>query len=109
MVVNWRAPEPLKSLSGTYSNALTLSNTSNVFVGNGSGLTGVLPAAGSPYYIQNGTTQQTETSFNIAGNGTLGGNLAANVINAAASYQIGGSNALSSPASNNLFVGLGAH
>jgi hypothetical protein len=95
-------------LSGTYSNALTLSNTSNVFVGNGSGLTGVLPAAGSPYYIQNGTTQQAETSFNIAGNGTLGGNLAASVINAAASYQIGGSNALSSPASNNLFVGLGA-
>jgi hypothetical protein len=95
-------------LSGTYSNALALSNTSNVFAGNGSGLTGVLPAGGSQYYIQNGTTQQTGASFNIGGNGTLGGNLAANVVNVAAGYQIGGNNALSTQSNFNLFVGPGA-
>lgn len=33
---------------------------------------------GSPYYVQNGTTQQTGASFNIDGNGMLGGTLFAN-------------------------------
>jgi hypothetical protein len=92
-------------LSGTYSNALTLSNTSNVFAGNGSGLTGVLPAGGSPYYIQNGTTPQAGTNFNIGGNGTVGGTLAAGAVNASTTYQIAGNTVLSSPPSN-LFVGI---
>jgi hypothetical protein len=95
-------------LAGTYSNALRLSNTSNVFAGNGSGLTGVLPAAGSTYYIQNGTAQQSGTNFNIDGNGTLGGVLTANVVNVAASYQMFGSNAISNPGGGDLFVGPGA-
>ncbi len=30
---------------------------------------------GSPYYVQNGTTAQTSASFNIDGNGTVGGTL----------------------------------
>ena len=66
-------------------------------------------AAGSPNYIQNTTSQQPGASFNISGNGTLGG-LSANTVNSATSYQIGASNALSigSVADKNLFVGLGA-
>jgi len=94
-------------LSGAYSNALTLSNTSNVFAGNGAGLTGVLPAGGSPYYIQNGTTRQAGANFNIDGSGVLMGVLAAAVVDSVAGYNIGGYTALSSsPSSNNLVVGL---
>jgi hypothetical protein len=100
-------------LSGTYSNAVTLNNASNsfagTFAGNGTGLTGVLPAAGSPSYIQNGTTQQTG-NLNISGNGTLGGTLSAAVVNSSLSYQIGGSAVLNiqSPTGANLFLGVGA-
>jgi len=78
-----------------------------VINGNGSGLTGVMPAAGSNNYIQNGTTKQT-ANFSISGNGTLGGVLAANVINAVAGYQIDGGFVLSSPGFYNLFVGQDA-
>ncbi|MGC2111566.1 MAG: tail fiber domain-containing protein [Candidatus Korobacteraceae bacterium] len=87
--------------SGTYSSAATLSNTSNVYYGNGSNLTGVVAGAGSPYYIQNGTSQQANAYFNISGTGS------ANFFNAATGYQIGGSVVLSTLASN-LFVGAGA-
>ena len=36
--------------------------------------------AGSGSYIANGTSQQANSNFNISGNGTIGGNLIANVI-----------------------------
>ena len=36
--------------------------------------------AGSGSYIANGTSQQANSNFNISGNGTIGGNLTANVI-----------------------------
>ena len=36
--------------------------------------------AGSGSYIANGTSQQLNSNFNISGNGTIGGNLIANVI-----------------------------
>jgi hypothetical protein len=90
--------------SGTYSNAVTLSNTSNVLYGNGSNLTGVVAGPGSPYYIQNGTSQQSSAAFNISGNGT------ANSLNSATTYQIGGSSVLNigSAADHNLFLGVGA-
>lgn len=40
------------------------------------------PTAGSSSYIQNTTTQQTSSNFNISGNGTIGGTLSANIVNA---------------------------
>lgn len=40
------------------------------------------PLANSPSYIQNRTTPQTSTDFNISGNGTVGGFLTANVVTA---------------------------
>jgi hypothetical protein len=40
------------------------------------------PIAGSSNYIQNTTTQQADANFSISGNGTVGGTLAANIINA---------------------------
>ena len=39
---------------GTYSNAVMLTSTSNVFYGNGANLTGVPVGSGSSFYIQNG-------------------------------------------------------
>lgn len=96
--------------SGVYSNPVTLSSTSNVYYGNGSNLTGIVPGAGSPYYIQNGTSQQASANFNISGNGTSAGTLAANLVNSATSYQIDGLSVLSvgKPIDDNLFLGLGA-
>ncbi len=97
--------------SGTYSNAVTLSNSSNAFTGsftgNGSGLTGVLPSAGSPFYVQNGTTLQTGTSFNIDGSGTTGGTLSGNAVNTVTNYQLGGSALLGADSSSlNLALGF---
>ena len=71
-------------LGGSYNNAVNLSNTSNVYYGNGSHLTGVVAGAGSPYYIQNGTSQQSGANFNISGNGS------ANSFNSATTYSIAG-------------------
>ena len=73
-------------LSGTYmSNVLNFANSGNgyvgtsftggTFTGNGSGLTNVPVSAGSPFYVQNGTSQQASSNFNINGNGTVGGTL----------------------------------
>ena len=68
-------------LNGEYGNQIILPNSMNMFtgsftgtyVGNGSGLMGVLPAAGSPNYVQNNNSQpQTGASFNIDGFGTVG-------------------------------------
>ncbi|MGB7556540.1 MAG: DNRLRE domain-containing protein [Candidatus Korobacteraceae bacterium] len=45
---------------------------------------------GSPYYVQNGTSQQTGATFNIDGNGTAAGTLYGHTINSDTGYQIGG-------------------
>jgi hypothetical protein len=101
-------------LSGSYSNQLMLSNSGNSFsgsfMGNGSQLTGVLPAAGSPNYIQNTQSQQSSASFNIDGNGTLGQTLSAMTVNTATTYQVNGLTVVSTGAqsSQNLFLGNGA-
>jgi hypothetical protein len=50
-------------------------------------LLGGQPASG---FIQNTTTQQSSTNFNIGGNGTVGGTLAVGVVNAATQYSVGG-------------------
>jgi hypothetical protein len=96
-------------LSGTYANALTLNNASNsftgTFAGNGVGLTGVFPAAGSANYIQNGTAQQAGANFSIDGNGTLGGTVSAGLVNVSGSYQIGGKTVVSTFGTENLFLG----
>src|SRR5438876_873142 len=48
------------------------------------------PTAGSSNYIQNTTSQQGSSNFNISGNGTAGGTLSANIVNASTQYNIGG-------------------
>ncbi|MFN2578359.1 MAG: hypothetical protein ABR607_11780, partial [Pyrinomonadaceae bacterium] len=75
-------------------------------------LTGNLPASSLPTdstsYIQNKSTLQANSSFNISGNGTAAGTLTGNVINAATQYNISGNRVLSTAGTNNLFAGAGA-
>ncbi len=72
------------------------------------------PTSGSANYIQNSTSQQAATNFNISGNGTIGGNLSVGgslspgIVNAQTQYDIGGSRVLAAPGTGNLFAGLGA-
>ena len=86
--------------SGSYSNPVTLSNTSNVFYGDGSHLTGT--GGGGGNYIWNGTSQQPNANFNISGTGT------ANAFNSATNYQIRSDivvNICCGPNSSNLSLG----
>lgn len=65
------------------------------------------PAPGSANYIQNTSGAQT-ANFNINGNGTIGGLLSGNVVNAIAQYNLNGSSILSStPASGSINTALG--
>jgi hypothetical protein len=64
--------------------------------------------AGSGNYIQNTSTQQAPSNFNISGNGTAAGTLAGNVVNATTQYNLGGNRILSNAGTSNLFAGVGA-
>jgi hypothetical protein len=60
------------------------------------------PLPNSANYIQNGTSQQAATNFNISGNGT------ANILNATTQFNLGGNRILSNSGTQNLFAGAGA-
>ncbi|MBS1792551.1 MAG: tail fiber domain-containing protein [Acidobacteria bacterium] len=60
------------------------------------------PLPNSVNYIQNGTTQQSSSNFNVSGTGT------ANIFNAATQYNLGGSRALFIDSVQNTFVGRSA-
>ncbi|MBS1796720.1 MAG: hypothetical protein JSS81_23010 [Acidobacteria bacterium] len=66
------------------------------------------PLAGSPDYIQNTTTAQANSNFNVSGNGTVGGTLSANVVNAEQRYNYFGVPFLVLDENNNFFAGTGA-
>jgi hypothetical protein len=61
--------------------------------------------AGNGNYIQNGASQQAGASFNISGDGTAGGTLSANTVNAATQYTINGVHAFSQSGAFNVFAG----
>jgi hypothetical protein len=48
------------------------------------------PTAGSTNYIQNTTSQQSSTNFNISGDGNAAGTLSGNIVNAATQFNLGG-------------------
>jgi hypothetical protein len=66
------------------------------------------PTAGSANYIQNTISAQASSNFNISGNGTAGGTLSSNIVNATTQFNLGGSRVLSSGTYENLFAGIGA-
>ena len=66
------------------------------------------PTAGSSNYIQNTTSTQSASNFNISGGGTAGGMLSGNVVSATTQYNLNGSRVLSTGpgvALNDLLVG----
>jgi len=79
----------------------------------GSQISGTIPVisvpAGSFSYIQNATSQQPFSNFNIGGSGTAAGTLSGNVVNATTQYNLNGNRVLILDTSRqNLFVGLNA-
>jgi hypothetical protein len=62
---------------------------------------------GSANYIQNNSTPQADSKFNISGNGTAAGTLSGGVVDAATQYNLGGERMLTS-FNRNLFVGENA-
>jgi hypothetical protein len=78
----------------------------------GGQINGTIPVAsvpaGSSNYIQNTTSQQPSSNFNISGDGTAGGALSSNVVNATTQYNLGGLRVLSNAGLNNWFVGVNA-
>lgn len=81
-------PYAIRSLNASSADAVTVNG---------------LPS-GSGNYIQNATALQAGANFNISGNGTAGGTLSANTVNATTQYNIGGSHALSI-GNSSVFVG----
>ncbi len=63
------------------------------------------PLPNSTNYVQNRTSQQTSTNFNVSGNGTVGGTLTGNIISATTQYNIGNNRVLAKIGINNLFLG----
>jgi hypothetical protein len=96
-------------LSVACVNCITSSQIASV---NGSVVNGPIPVGsvpgGSPSYVQNTTSQQAASNFNISGDGTAGGTLSANAITSATQYNIGGSRVLSVAGTNNTFAGVGS-
>jgi hypothetical protein len=90
------ANTPYAVRSATAASADTATNAAQL---------GGLPSSG---FIQNTTTVQTTTNFNISGDGTAGGTLTANSVNATTQYRIGGSRVLSVANTNNTFAGIEA-
>jgi len=110
-------PYAIRSLNSVTADGLSVACvgciTSSQIAGvNGSVVMGAIPVAavppGSGNYIQNGTSPQVTSNFNISGDGTAGGTLSGNTVNAATQYNTGGSHVLSQPGSFNLFAGRGA-
>jgi len=72
------------------------------------------PLPNSANYIQNGSTQQTSSNFNISGNGTVGGTLSAatvsgSVVRATTRFDIGNNRVLTaSSTTDNIFAGINA-
>jgi hypothetical protein len=67
-----------------------------------------VPVPGSSNYIQNSAALQASANFNISGNGTAGGTLSANTVNAVTQYNLGGNRALSVAGTDNTFAGVSA-
>ena len=113
-------PYAIRTLSGATADALSsacVSCVQNSQINSvaGSKVSGAIAVAsvpgGSGNYIQNATTQQASSNFNISGNGNAGGTLSGNIVNAAKQYNLGGNKVLSVSGNglvpnSNTFVGV---
>ena len=75
----------------------------------GSAVTGQIPVAsvppGSGNYVQNTTSQQAASNFNISGDGTAGGTLTGNIVRTTTQFNIGVNHALSLGSAAGVFAG----
>ena len=110
-------PYAIRSTTATTANALSVScvscvTSSQIASVNGSAVTGTIPVAsvpsGSGNYIQNTSSPQASSNFNITGNGTSSGTLSADIVNATTRFNLGGQQVLSAAGLNNLSVGIDA-
>ena len=106
------APYSIKSLNAenavNATNATQLGgvNASSFVQSNDSRMSDArMPLPGSGSYVQNGDVAQANSSFNVTGNGTVGGTLAATVVKAGTQYDIGGNRVMSNAGIANMFVG----
>ncbi len=60
---------------------------------------------GGGNFIDNSTVLQPTSNFNISGNGTVGGNLSANIVNSTTNFRIGSTVVLSTPNATSVVVG----
>ena len=111
------APYAIRSLVSTAADGLSVAcvncvTSSQIQAVQGAQVSGAIPVAsipaGSNNYIQNAAALQPGANFNIAGDGTAGGTLSGNVVNAATQYNIGGVRVLSSAGTRNTFTGVSA-
>jgi hypothetical protein len=95
-------PYAIRTLSATTADALSSAcvgclQDSQINSVAGSKVNGAIPVAsvpgGSGNYIQNATTQQAGSNFNISGDGTAGGTFSGNIVNASTQFNLGGSRA----------------
>ncbi len=63
------------------------------------------PLAGSPNYIQNSTSLQPLSNFNVSGNGIIAGNLTANIVNSITNFRIGNIPVFSTPNQTSVVAG----
>lgn len=97
--------------ANTAQNALQLGGTAaNQFVLTGDARLSNArnPLPGSANYVQNSTTTQAATNFNISGNGTSGGTLTGNIVRANSQFNIGSDRVLSNAGTGNIFAGKDA-
>lgn len=64
------------------------------------------PLPNSVSYVQNSTTPQPGTSFNIIGNGTVNGTLTGTTVSASTQFNLGLNRVLAKVGTNNLFLGV---
>ncbi|HEV8485374.1 MAG TPA: hypothetical protein VGV87_17660, partial [Blastocatellia bacterium] len=78
----------------------------------GAQVAGAIPVAsvpaGSGNYIQNTTSQQAASNFNISGSGAAAGTLSGDVVNATTQYNLSGARVLSNAGFGNLLAGINA-
>ncbi len=107
-------PYSVRSLSSAVADVLSsacVGCVSSTQVGSvsGSAVSGTIPVAsvpsGSGNYVQNTTSPQIASDFNISGNGTAGGTLSASTVTATSQFNIGVNRVLALGSSAGIFVG----
>lgn len=107
-------PYAIKSLNAATADGLSIAclscvTSSQIASVNGSAVTGTIPVAsvpaGSGNYVQNTTSPQSASNFNISGNGTAGGTLSANAVTSTTQFNIGVNRVLALGTSASVFAG----